>query len=56
MWPGPPVMDSGIKPSLFYPFINKFHYHKKVERVAKWLGAYWSSSVVRRVASAELRS
>ncbi|GAA6005146.1 nucleotide pyrophosphatase/phosphodiesterase family protein [Rhodotorula paludigena] len=37
MWPGPPVMESGIKPSLFYPFINKFHYHKKVERVAKWL-------------------
>ncbi|BGP50447.1 hypothetical protein JCM10450v2_006366 [Rhodotorula kratochvilovae] len=37
MWPGPPQLASGVKPSRFYPFIDHYHYRKKVDRVAKWL-------------------
>lgn len=37
MWPGPPKMADGTKPTYFYPFINHYHVSRKVERVAAWL-------------------
>ncbi|GAA6049243.1 hypothetical protein JCM3770_005902 [Rhodotorula araucariae] len=37
MWPGPPQLASGVKPTRFYPFIDQYFYRKKVDRVAKWL-------------------
>lgn len=30
-------MLDGTKPSYFYPFINNFHYQKKVSKLASWL-------------------
>lgn len=38
MWPGPPMLKDGSSPTLWYPFVNHFNYHKKVDRVEKWLG------------------
>ncbi|KAL8277172.1 hypothetical protein RQP46_010420 [Phenoliferia psychrophenolica] len=37
MWPGPPVMADGTKPTLWYPFQNKYHYSRKVDKIASWL-------------------
>ncbi|KAK4700203.1 hypothetical protein P7C70_g6048, partial [Phenoliferia sp. Uapishka_3] len=37
MWPGPPIMADGTKPTQWYPFQNKYHYSRKVEKVASWL-------------------
>ncbi|GAA5823294.1 hypothetical protein JCM11251_007556 [Rhodosporidiobolus azoricus] len=42
MWPGPPIMADGTKPTLWYPFVDKYHFRKKVERVAKWLDMPYS--------------
>jgi hypothetical protein len=38
MWPGPPKMADGTKPTYWYPFVDHYHFRKKVERVGKWLG------------------
>lgn len=38
MWPGPPVLRDGTSPTLWYPFVNHYNYHHKVDRVEKWLG------------------
>lgn len=40
MWPGPPVMADGTKPTYWYPFVDRYHYRKKVQKVAGWLGAF----------------
>ncbi|GEM10469.1 type I phosphodiesterase/nucleotide pyrophosphatase/phosphate transferase family protein [Rhodotorula toruloides] len=37
MWPGPPVMSDGTKPTYWYPFVDRYHYRKKVKKVAGWL-------------------
>ncbi|GAA5991727.1 hypothetical protein JCM10908_001113 [Rhodotorula pacifica] len=42
MWPGPPVLKDGTSPTLWYPFVNHFNYHKKVNRVEKWLDMPYS--------------
>lgn len=34
---GPPKMLDGIKPTFFYPFINHYHYRKKINKLASWL-------------------
>lgn len=30
-------MLDGIKPTFFYPFINHYHYRKKLSKLASWL-------------------
>ncbi|BGP18628.1 hypothetical protein JCM10213_004177 [Rhodosporidiobolus nylandii] len=42
MWPGPPVLKDGTKPTLWYPFVDRYHFRKKVDRVAKWLDMPYS--------------
>ncbi|GAA5894436.1 hypothetical protein JCM6882_004821 [Rhodosporidiobolus microsporus] len=42
MWPGPPLMADGTKPSLWYPFVDHYHFRKKVDRVGKWLDMPYS--------------
>ncbi|KAM0750332.1 Phosphodiest-domain-containing protein [Meredithblackwellia eburnea MCA 4105] len=37
MWPGPPVMADGTKPTLWYAFQNKYHFSRKVDKIADWL-------------------
>ncbi|BGP34102.1 hypothetical protein JCM10296v2_005917 [Rhodotorula toruloides] len=37
MWPGPPVMQDGTKPTYWYPFVARYHHRKKVQKVAGWL-------------------
>ena len=37
MWPGPPEMADGTRPSLFYPFQDKVDYKVKSDLIAKWL-------------------
>lgn len=54
MWPGPPMLQDDTKPSLWYPFVNHFNYHKKVDRVEKWLGTSephpeWKPTVDQRL-------
>ncbi|GAA6004031.1 hypothetical protein JCM10207_006523 [Rhodosporidiobolus poonsookiae] len=42
MWPGPPVLADGTKPTLWYPFVDKYHYRKKADRISKWLDMPYS--------------
>ncbi|GAA5867801.1 hypothetical protein JCM3774_005857 [Rhodotorula dairenensis] len=42
MWPGPPVLKDGTSPTLWYPFVNHYNYHHKVNRVEKWLDMPYS--------------
>ncbi|GAA6029087.1 hypothetical protein JCM8097_001587 [Rhodosporidiobolus ruineniae] len=42
MWPGPPLMADGTKPTLWYPFVDHYHFRKKVDRVSKWLDMPYS--------------
>ncbi|GAA5873558.1 hypothetical protein JCM8547_005618 [Rhodosporidiobolus lusitaniae] len=42
MWPGPPVLADGTKPTLWYPFVDHYHFRKKVDRVSKWLDTPYS--------------
>ncbi|KAM0790620.1 hypothetical protein ACM66B_004483 [Microbotryomycetes sp. NB124-2] len=37
MWPGPPMMDDGTRPTYFYPFRNNYAPAKKVAKIADWL-------------------
>ncbi|CEQ40678.1 SPOSA6832_02317 [Sporobolomyces salmonicolor] len=37
MWPGPPKLADGTKPTLWYPFVDHYHYRKKLARLAGWL-------------------
>lgn len=54
MWPGPPVMQDGTKPTYWYPFVDRYHYRKKVRKVAGWLGAFELVSLhLTRVVAAE---
>lgn len=43
MWPGPPALKDGSSPTLWYPFVNHYNYHKKVDRVKKWLDMPYST-------------
>jgi len=37
MWPGPPMMKDGTKPTVWFPFQNRYHYTKKVDLIFSWL-------------------
>ncbi|KAK4052450.1 hypothetical protein OIV83_002252 [Microbotryomycetes sp. JL201] len=37
MWPGPPMMQDGTRPTYFYPFHNNYAPSKKVLKIADWL-------------------
>ncbi|GAA5874588.1 hypothetical protein JCM1840_002238 [Sporobolomyces johnsonii] len=37
MWPGPPKLADGTKPTFWYPFVDHYHYRKKLARLAAWL-------------------
>ncbi|KAK4056973.1 hypothetical protein OIO90_001873 [Microbotryomycetes sp. JL221] len=37
MWPSPPRMQDGTRPTYFYPFHDNFEPSKKVDKIAQWL-------------------
>lgn len=37
MWPGPPITQSGVSPTYFVPWRNRFPLDKKLDQILDWI-------------------
>ncbi|GAA98799.1 uncharacterized protein L969DRAFT_76526 [Mixia osmundae IAM 14324] len=37
MWPGPPMMKDGTRPTYFHAFENNYHWSKKLDVITRWI-------------------